>query len=376
MKKPPQRRQPLIVLPLAFLFLGMLAFLWWPPEVRLPGGDESDVARPVNGPDRRAAAEHDRGTSVPASPAVVTTPEPTLSVQSALPALARETIPLTLSLSAMPKEKVMTERMNSDQPDSRMNCERGDGGFRCGACSHSGECPAGQACVVNVETRLTECAGSECEDDQHCTPGTVCRVSDRTAAGMPVRRCLVSGDRGVGESCVPVPSSATRACREDLICIDGVCGQRCTPGVEGVCPPGSICRESLSGAVTGDGAGCVPDCRLSACVGGLRCVTIRPGVHQCLRMMVNECETDQDCPQAQRCLTEWFGTKGGRYCAAACEPWHTDSCPAGFVCGAGGPAGSSCYRECGGPNRCPVGFVCKTVTEDLQVWGCRVDYNN
>lgn len=91
-------------------------------------------------------------------------------------------------------------------------------------------------------------------------------------------------------------------------------------------------------------------------------------------MMVNQCERDQDCKQGQRCLTEWFGTKGGRYCAATCEPWRANSCLAGYVCGAG-KRGSSCYRECGGPNACPTGFLCKTVTEDMQVWGCRVDYN-
>lgn len=369
--KPPNGRHLALLLLIFVTLSGLLVLRWC--DVRSSAGDEWSATLSANDLAPITAPERQRKASNLGSPTTETTSKRSSSIQ---PVFQNSHIPPASVLSSVPSVNAMTEQARGARPENAMNCERADGGFRCGACTHGGECPPGQACVVNVKTGLMECAASECEEDRHCFPGSVCRVVERSAAGVPVRRCLTSGERGAGEKCVPAAFSPGSTCREELVCVDGVCGQRCTPGVAGGCPQGSICRESVSGAVTGDGAGCVPDCSLSGCTGALQCVSVQTGVHQCLRMMVNQCEGDQDCEQGQLCLTEWFGGKGGRYCAAGCESWRANSCPAGFVCGARRPGdGSSCYRECGGINACPTGFLCKTVTEDMQVWGCRVDYN-
>jgi hypothetical protein len=369
----PRRRKPTYVMALSvFLACCLSALLMLRRSGRvLP--PEHEASKQTAGPDREKATTPALGAPTPSktkdgAPNTLDTNQHDSSVAS---------VPDPVSSSgavSSSSDGRRSKETRAARPEGAMNCERGEGGFRCGPCSQSGDCPSGQACVVNVETRSTECASSECEEDGHCFPGTVCRVAERTATGVAVRRCLIAGEQGEGEGCVPTPFSARTACREGLLCIDGICGQRCAPGGEG-CAPGFICRESSSGAVTGDGAGCAPDCSASGCTGALQCVAIKAGFRQCLRMMVDQCKTDEDCGPGHRCRAEWFGTKGGRYCAANCDSWRPNNCPAGFVCGASGTQGSSCYRECGGVNTCPTGFLCKTVTEDLQTWGCRVDYN-
>lgn len=254
------------------------------------------------------------------------------------------------------------------RPESAMNCTF-DGGFQCGECTHDSECPSGQGCAINRSTGRFECISSECEDDQGCFPGTVCRALTRTAAGGLVRRCVIEGARQEGQSCILAPASASAACREDLVCFVGACRARCEPGAAGACPAGQRCQEAL-----GNGTVCVPDCRDSGCRAGQTCLQAFAGSYQCATLGIDECGNERPCPAGAHCLVRARGEQAGRYCASACKPWlGSKACPDGYVCGRGGPEKSSCYRQCSPQDlsSCPSGWTCTTVSEDLRTWGCQ-----
>lgn len=256
-------------------------------------------------------------------------------------------------------------------PENAMDCHF-DGGFQCGACQTDADCPAGQACTVDFHKGRFECVASECEDDQGCFPGTVCRNIALLEGASPVRRCILTGDRSEGELCNSIPASTREACREGLLCVGERCGRPCKLGAPGACSEGWTCRASRNGAA------CVPDCRVGGCSQGTSCIALgEDGPHECVRLVVDACDDRRPCPDGQHCLVNRQGERAGRFCAAACQPWRPDSCPQGYVCGRGGPTKSSCYLACNPQDltTCPAGWLCKTVSEDLQTWGCRPDVN-
>jgi hypothetical protein len=71
--------------------------------------------------------------------------------------------------------------------------------------------------------------------------------------------------------------------------------------------------------------------------------------------------------------------RAGRFCASPCESWRPESCPRDFVCGVGVGAStlSACYSKCDPQDlgTCPEGWLCTTVSEDLQTWGCLPDFH-
>lgn len=254
-------------------------------------------------------------------------------------------------------------------PAAAMHCTF-DGGFSCGQCTHDAECPQGHGCIANRQTRRFECLPSECEDDQGCFPGTVCRALAGAAPGPLVRRCVPTGSRVLGERCLPGAADAVDACTEDLVCFDGACRARCGSG-SSPCPEGQQCHDTLR-----DARVCVPDCRHRGCSGEERCVEVFPGSFQCASVSIDECGDGRACPQGQYCLTRARDGRAGRFCAAPCKSWlGSDACPQGYVCGRGGPEQSSCYRACSPQDMssCPQGWMCTTVSEDKQSWGCRPD---
>jgi hypothetical protein len=75
--------------------------------------------------------------------------------------------------------------------------------------------------------------------------------------------------------------------------------------------------------------------RRLSCAAGQSCREVRTGMHQCLQLTVDACRSDRDCRGGQQCVLHWYRHRGGASRAAACESWRTNSCPEGFVWGAG-----------------------------------------
>jgi hypothetical protein len=255
-------------------------------------------------------------------------------------------------------------------PAHLMNCTSEGGAFRCGECATEGDCPAGQGCVINYEKRVFECVSSECAEDSHCFPGFVCRVAAGEAPGPVIRRCLLAGVRVAGEPCSPGPATRDEACEEGLLCINHRCGPPCVPGGAQGCPEGHVCEDSFNGAA------CLPDCRELGCPADKHCAQLNDGAYQCLDLVVDECSDTKPCAQGEHCIIRGRGGRAGRFCAAACDSWRPGSCAGNRVCGVGGPTGSACYWKCDldDLSTCPQGWLCMTVTEDLQTHGCLPDF--
>jgi hypothetical protein len=146
-----------------------------------------------------------------------------------------------------------------------MNCTFDGGSYRCGDCTTTSDCPAGQGCVINYGKGLFECVPIECEEDAHCFPGDVCRIAAGGPPGPVIRRCLLAGQRAEGETCSRLPATPMEACQEGLLCVNHLCGRPCIPGAPEGCPEGLECLESSSGSA------CLPDCRKTGCSAERRC---------------------------------------------------------------------------------------------------------
>ncbi len=251
-------------------------------------------------------------------------------------------------------------------PVSAMRCTRDGEGFDCGSCSTDGDCPAGQGCVANRETRRFECMASECEEDLHCFPGTVCRTVTTGATGATViRRCAPEGVRREGERCDALPVSPAGSCREGLRCVNQVCSTPCSLDGSVRCAPGFVCTEGL------EGPGCFPDCQELGCPDGQQCSRVREDEYQCLAASQGDCR-DTPCPEGERCNMRMSRGRAVFWCAPLCNPMLPDSCSTGNVCGMGSSTASTCFRKCdpGEPEACGPGWSCSTVTEDMSVFGC------
>lgn len=250
-------------------------------------------------------------------------------------------------------------------PVSAMRCSRTGEGFDCGSCRTDGDCPAGQGCVANRETRRFECMASECEEDVHCFPGAVCRAVTTGATGTVVRRCAPEGVRREGESCDSLPVSPASSCREGLRCVDQVCSAPCALDGSVSCGSGFVCTDSR------EGPGCVPDCQRLGCPDGQQCTRVRDDQYQCLVASEGDCR-DTPCPEGERCNMRMSRGRAVFWCAQVCNPMLADSCSAGDVCGMGSSTDSTCFRKCDpmDPGACGSGWSCSTVTEDMSVFGC------
>jgi hypothetical protein len=220
--------------------------------------------------------------------------------------------------------------------------------------------------VANRETRRLECLESECEQDEDCVSGLVCRPATLGVGGPVIRRCAPTGVRREGESCDTLFVSQSGACQQGLVCHWGVCGIPCQRGDASSCPAGYTCEEGLNGAA------CFADCRAQGCPEGQQCKRLSSTEYQCLASVQGECP-EKPCAEGEHCNVRISRGRGIFWCAALCDPLRADSCPADQVCGVGGPTVSTCYPRCDptDPDACGEGFQCYSVTEDMTQWGCR-----
>ncbi|MDC0711547.1 hypothetical protein POL68_23960 [Stigmatella sp. ncwal1] len=247
-----------------------------------------------------------------------------------------------------------------------MLCSFDGGVLHCGACRSDSDCPAGNGCVANRETRRFECLASECEEDAHCFADLVCRPVTTGATGPVIRRCVPAGMRHEGEPCDGLFISQEGACLEGLSCHRGTCSRPCQLQDAASCPEGHVCEEGLNGPA------CFLDCRSRGCAKGQQCKQLNDAEYQCLSNVEGDCP-ETPCGDGERCNLRLSQDSGVFWCAPLCNPLHEDSCPAGQVCGIGGPTISTCYRRCDpmALDACGEGWECTTVTEDLTQWGCR-----
>ena len=249
---------------------------------------------------------------------------------------------------------------------SGLRCKLEDGSFNCGACQTDGDCPAGQGCVANRQTRRMECMASECEEDMHCFPGFACRAMTTGNTGSTVvRRCMPVGVRAEGQSCDLEPLSPSGSCQEGLRCIQGVCGRPCQPEQPTGCLEGMTCEEGR------EGYGCVPDCRRMGCPGGQQCKALVDSRYQCLSEVKGQCP-EVPCAQGEHCNMRLSRGHAVFWCARLCNPSDSNSCPQGEVCGVGRANISTCYRKCEPveADACGADQVCTSVSEDMRTWGC------
>ncbi|PTL75839.1 hypothetical protein DAT35_53225 [Vitiosangium sp. GDMCC 1.1324] len=273
-----------------------------------------------------------------------------------------QALPLA-SMPSAPSEELAPDGL----PSSGLRCTYDGGSLQCGGCRTDGDCPAGKGCVANRQTRRFECMASECEEDTHCFPGSVCRrVNLGTTGSATIRRCVPEGQRREGEHCDTLPISPAGTCREGLVCVQGVCGVPCRLEDPSSCPAGSSCQDSL------DGPGCYPDCRALGCPEGQSCKRLASEGYQCLASVRGDCP-ESPCGEGERCNMRLFRGHGVFWCARLCNPLVADSCPADHVCGAGSATVSTCYRKCDPvePRSCGEGWSCVSVSEDMTQWGCR-----
>jgi hypothetical protein len=272
--------------------------------------------------------------------------------------------------SAAPPPPVLPSSLEERAPDglpvSAMRCTRTAGGLDCGSCRVDGDCAPGEGCVANRQTRRFECMASECEEDVHCFPGSVCRPVTTGATGSVIRRCVPEGLRREGETCDSLPVSPSGSCREGLRCIRQVCSAPCRLEEPTSCPSGFACTDSL------DGPGCLPDCQRLGCPEGQRCSRVRDNHYQCLVDTQGDCQ-ETPCPEGERCNMRMSRGRAVFWCAPVCNPLRADSCAEGQVCGMGSATVSTCFRKCDPMDQdsCGPGWRCATVTEDMTVFGCQ-----
>lgn len=251
-------------------------------------------------------------------------------------------------------------------PANALHCTQDGGVLNCGSCSTDGDCPPGQGCVPNRETRRFECMTSECEEDVHCFPGSVCRALSGGTSDLVIRRCVTEGVRREGETCDAAHLSRASACREGLRCIRQVCTVPCQLDDPGSCPNGYECADSV------DGPGCVPDCQKLGCAQGQQCKQLNTHKSQCLSYVSGTCP-ETPCAEGERCNQHVWRGRGAFWCARLCNPLRPESCPPGHVCGNGGGGTSTCYRACDHTDldSCGKGWMCATASEDFTLWGCQ-----
>ena len=200
---------------------------------------------------------------------------------------------------------------------------------------------------------------------QDCPGGEKCVPYGSTGGNWDAYKCvLVMGDQAVGEACVYGGIvEATDDCDEDGACFDvmlvdgeltGTCHAFCLGAPDDpICPPGSSCLISGSGAVNF----CIPNCDPLAqdCGPGLACYWIDSDF-ACIF-------TTEDTPLGQPCGFVNDCAEGLSCIAAELVPDCAESACCSTWCDLGGPpeqcdglAGTECVPYFSDPESTPGGY--------------------
>jgi hypothetical protein len=230
------------------------------------------------------------------------------------------------------------------------------------------DCPPNRGCMVDFPTRHTLCVADDCTRDEDCAGDEVCRVA---TFGGTIRRCVEAGDRYEGERCRSHSTVRADRCQEGLLCVGGSCGTPCDPAKQSSCPMGRICVDSL------DGPACATDdCRKVGCPQDESCIAINATSFACIHRTMGDNCILHPCEDGGVCNVNVVGAAVGFTCAKECQPLQPESCPRGYVCGAGDyGAASICYPACDASDLSACTNIdprmrCETVSEDQRTWGC------
>lgn len=236
----------------------------------------------------------------------------------------------------------------------------------------SGECKAGQCCVVAGCFRICS-RDEECGRGEACLGGTCnafCKSDDdcRASSCDPYTRlCKATGQQGggLGAACAQHDQCRSGAC------FDGACATDCLPGEAEPCPEGGACVPLRNQDGTHAVHTCMPRCDGPGATcdnAELTCslsptedwVCASPRARLCgqevleLSEVGQRCECDAECadPNHVTCLTERQSGFPGGVCARSCTS-ETD-CGGGFGC----PDWGFCAERCETEQDCSVPSVC------------------
>jgi hypothetical protein len=192
---------------------------------------------------------------------------------------------------------------------------------------------------------LPPCIGNE----GMCLAGEVCAAL-AGSCGSCVDELIVSGLRGLGESCV-----ADTGCAEGLCFADEglqYCSRDCAADMD--CGDGFHCRVDVcvAGPREAEGGGCVTN---DDCATGLACARLG-AARWCTRACGDGCPTGLMCDAASGVCAPSLAVLG-----ESCET--SEQCLSGLC--AQTERGSVCTRYCGSDRHCSPGFECIRVNGGL-----------
>jgi hypothetical protein len=234
-------------------------------------------------------------------------------------------------------------------------------------CGPGAECEPPLGCLFEVRYLRSYCTDSQCEKDEQCSEGQVCRSIATWGGGPQVRVCVPVGPRQEGEGCVEIPRDKENACVAGLLCggQDGWCARPCRPGDTNGCPEGFFCADTIPQPV------CLPTCETQGCPPGQQCIPFKEGSSTCAQVYGPNC-LQTPCPVGSRCVVRTEPPHPGKVwmaCVARCGEGHPP-CQAGWVCD-----GWDCVQPCDpqGPEVCGEGYSCHRLEERMP-FACLPDF--
>jgi hypothetical protein len=234
-------------------------------------------------------------------------------------------------------------------------------------CGPGAECEPPLGCLFEVRYLRSYCTDSQCEKDEQCSEGQVCRSIATWGGGPQVRVCVPVGPRQEGEGCVEIPRYKENACVVGLLCggQEGWCARPCRPGDTNGCPEGFFCADTIPQPV------CLPTCETQGCPPGQQCIPFKEGSSKCAQVYGPNC-LQTPCPVGSRCVVRTEPPHPGKVwmaCVARCGEGHPP-CQAGWVCD-----GWDCVQPCDpqGPEVCGEGYSCHRLEERMP-YACLPDF--
>jgi hypothetical protein len=234
-------------------------------------------------------------------------------------------------------------------------------------CGPGARCEPPLGCLFEVRYLRSYCTDSQCEKDEQCSEGQVCRTIATWGGGPQVRVCVPAGPRQEGEACVDIPRDKENACVAGLLCggQDGWCARPCRLGDTSGCPEGFFCADTLPQPV------CLPTCEVQGCPPGQQCIPFKEGSSKCAQVYGPNC-LQTPCPTDSKCVVRIEPPLPGKVwmaCIARCGEGHPP-CQAGSVCD-----GWDCVQPCDpqGPEVCGEGYYCHRLEERMP-YACLPDF--